>query len=189
MPKTSLSIFDGDYRHYHHHSSRFPRLRPEVAIIVDLDETLISSAASNRPYSDFLINVSSGNTTITFSVYKRPYLDSFLAGISRIATVYLYTAADEEYTRQILHHIDPFGRYFAGVFTRKDCIPVGDSKWQKDFTKCGTDMSTTILVDDDLGQFGDYADNGIAVDPFTGHESHAQLPDVLQEINELYQRI
>jgi RNA polymerase II subunit A small phosphatase-like protein len=149
-------------------------------VILDLDQTLIFSKFISSGISGFAIDVEEGGRTFRVYVDRRPGLDEFLQSLSGIASVYLFTAGSYEYTTEILRYLDPYGRIFKGVFTRRDCQRLGHSKYAKGFEKCGTDMSKTVIVDDDPAHLARYPRNGIVVRPYTGGFADKELSRVLR---------
>jgi TFIIF-interacting CTD phosphatase-like protein len=155
------------------------------AVILDLDGVLVNASPSPRPYSDFLVTIPSLGGPTTLSVYKRAYVDAFLAGLAGFARVFLFTAASEEYAAQMARHLDPLGRYFSGVLTRSDCVQVGPAAWRKEWARCGTDMARTIIVGSDARDFAEHRANGVVVPAFDGDERRARLPGALAQIRRL----
>lgn len=158
----------------------------QLSVILDLDNTLIFSRTANDSFSDFTIQVETDDQNTTFYVDKRPFLDSFLTGISRLADIYLFTNSEPNYATAVANYIDPFGLIFKGIFTRRDCKLSGTT-WTKEYSHCGTDMNFTIIVDDDSGYFGEYA--GIKVEPYFGQRSDAELPRVLDIVQSVHDEL
>ncbi|KAK8892432.1 hypothetical protein M9Y10_029660 [Tritrichomonas musculus] len=158
--------------------------KKELTVILDLDNTLISSfiLKPDSNMCDFLFSLQDGNQTSTIGVIKRPNVDTFLMALSKYATIYLFTAAKKEYVSEIIRQIDPIGTYFTKIFTREHCIQVGDKKFKKDYSICGTNMSRTLIVDDIPDNFKDYANNGISVKPFVGGINDDDLARVFKKI-------
>jgi TFIIF-interacting CTD phosphatase-like protein len=103
-----------------------------LTVILDLDGILIDASPSPRPYSDFFVTIQSQTGAAILSIYKRPYVDAFLAGLASFAYVFLFTTSSEEYAVQIGNRLDPLGQSFSGILTRKDCTQVGPATWRKE---------------------------------------------------------
>ena len=154
--------------------------KKKLIIILDLDNTLISSEyATPTSFSDFIITIKEDGKNVDICVNKRPKLGMFLANLSKIAKLILFTAANEEYTKEILREIDPLNLYFEEVFTRDDCILQTDGKYIKDYNKCITDFSRTLIIDDIEANIANYKGNGLKIKPFIGQESDNELEKFL----------
>jgi TFIIF-interacting CTD phosphatase-like protein len=182
----SSSVFRDDYEL----CQTFPRcLSPhsipnrKITVIIGLDQVLIHASPVSRPYSDFLVTVSNGTGSVTYSVYLRPFAREFLSALATLATVYLFTTADSEYTEKVLRHIDPVKRVFAGVFTRKDCIYVNGLQLAKRFENCGIDMNRTVIIGHTVDEFGEFTEQGLLVRPYTGEEDDMELLSILYSIS------
>ena len=181
---------------FYNKSSRYKNNKPSysnkqnegqknLTVILDLDNTLISSfiLSPNSSICDFLFTLQDFPEMI--GVVKRPNVDSFLMKLSSIATIYLFTSAEREYATKIVNEIDPMGIYFTKIFTRENCIQIDDKKYKKDYSICKTNMSRTLIVDDIPDNFKDYAKNGISVCPYNGGIEDNDLVRVLQKITNL----
>ncbi|OHT10722.1 hypothetical protein TRFO_19953 [Tritrichomonas foetus] len=159
----------------------------KLTVILDLDNTLIFSkyAKSSTTLSDFLITINENGHYVDIAVNKRPKLDYFLSTLSKIATLFLFTAASRDYAEEILSQIDPFNIYFEKVFTREDCKLTSEGIYKKDYSKCITNFSRTIIIDDIPTNFIDYKDNGLPIAPFKGQTMDNELNRIIQIISVL----
>lgn len=159
--------------------------KKDLTVILDLDNTLISSfiLSPDSSICDFLFTLQDFPEMI--GVVKRPNVDSFLSKLSSFATIYLFTSAEREYATKIINEIDPIGKYFTKVFTRENCIQIEDKKYIKDYSICGANMSRTLIVDDIPDNFRDYQNNGIFIHPYKGGVHDNDLILVLQKIIKL----
>lgn len=150
-------------------------------LVIDLDHTLIYS--SNKPFemSDFVFTVSDSDNVETFYILKRPQLDLFLSLLIKFSTIYLYTTARRDYTTQILHNIDPMGKYFKRVFCREDCIMEGDNNFIKDISICNTDLRRTVIIDNNPNAYGtkEKHPNLLPISPFLGSSKDKELTKIL----------
>lgn len=156
----------------------------ELTVILDLDNTLISSfdLQQSPNICDFLFTLPNGDQMSKIGVIKRPDVDLFLMTLSKFATIYLFTAATKEYASEIIRQIDPIGIYFTKVFTREHCTKENEKKLKKNYSICGTNMSRTLIVDDIPENFKDYSCNGIPIKPFRGAVNDDGLAQVFQQI-------
>lgn len=79
------------------------KLSKALILVLDLDETLVFSS-SMRPDPKLKFHEFDDNGSLTF-IYERPFLASFLKHISPRYTLAVWTAAEREYARFIVHNI------------------------------------------------------------------------------------
>lgn len=151
-------------------------------LIFDLDNTLIYSSTQPFSLSDFAITLNDTENYEVIYILKRPHLDDFLSYLTRFSTLYLYTTATREYTKQILNNIDPLGTYFKKVFCREDCTNDGNNNYIKDISKCNTDLSRTIIIDNNPAAYGPKETNPnlIPIFPFHGNSNDRELTKMLK---------
>ncbi|OMJ67321.1 hypothetical protein SteCoe_35539 [Stentor coeruleus] len=101
----------------------------KLNIVMDLDWTMIYAFRTNLAYSEPQVELELKRLKVKYSNLKlekkyipssqiyliiaiRPNLTDFLSKLVRIATLYVYTSAEEEYARIVLSMIDPTKRLF-----------------------------------------------------------------------------
>ncbi|XZE18287.1 NIF family HAD-type phosphatase [Pirellulaceae bacterium SH449] len=118
-------------------------------LILDLDETLIFG--SERPLqrdADFRVG--------PFYLYKRPFLDQFLASASKLYDVAIWSSASEDYVDGIGRYLLPIVGEWKFVWSRGRCIQrlnpeIFETDFIKDLRKVrriGFDLDRTLIVDD-----------------------------------------
>eukprot|EP00571_Detonula_confervacea_P003310 CAMPEP_0172324970 /NCGR_PEP_ID=MMETSP1058-20130122/52777_1 /TAXON_ID=83371 /ORGANISM="Detonula confervacea, Strain CCMP 353" /LENGTH=254 /DNA_ID=CAMNT_0013041399 /DNA_START=151 /DNA_END=912 /DNA_ORIENTATION=+ len=101
--------------------------------------------------------------------YFRPGALMALQLCSYFGVLHIYTAAQESYTNNILHELDPDRRIFTKVLHRTEFPQI--VKEGKDLNVGTDDMQRAILFDDRLYNFKPQKyENGIIVKPFTSDE-------------------
>lgn len=185
-PHRSNSLTDSinnsyDYIKYRSIQRSTSNSRP-LYLIIDLDNTLIYSSAQPFSVSDFIITLNNSDSYESFYILKRPHLDDFLSYLTKFSTLYLYTTATRDYANQVLRHIDPLGTYFKKVFCREDCIKEGNGVYIKDVSKCNTDLSRTIIIDNNPRAFGSNEKNPnlIPIFPFHGSSKDRELTKLVR---------
>lgn len=110
----------------------------KLTMILDLDRTLVYSTttADNKP--SFIIE--------NKSIYKRPYLDTFLSSVGQCCDLVVYTSALKDYADKVIDQIDK-NKIIKHRYYRHDCISVYNY-WCKDATSLGYDKSNVIILDD-----------------------------------------
>ena len=162
-------------------------------LILDLDETLIY--ATETPLmqrSDFLV--------YTYHVYKRPYLDTFLATCLDWFDVAVWTSSGAEYAAKVVNTIFPDPQALAFVWASDRCSTVynynydlidGDypqyysRKPLKKVKRRGYDLASVIAIDDTPRKWEKSYGNLITVKPFVGDESDRELEHLLIYLNTL----
>lgn len=181
---TSINnLFSYDYLSYHS-IQRSTSISNQFYIIIDLDNTLIFSSTKPFSVSDFVITIKESDSYETFYILKRPHLDDFLSQLTKFSTLYLYTTATREYTNQVLCNIDPLRTYFKKVFSREDCIKEDNNIFIKDVSKCNTDLSRTIIIDNNPEAYGSKVINSnlIPIFPFHGSSKDNELTKMIRHL-------
>lgn len=80
-------------------------------------------------------------------LFKRPLLDDFLAEVSKMCDVVLFTSAAPGYVERLVPLIEPAGSPFAAVLARAHCTSL-DALYVKDLSRLGRPLERVVLVDD-----------------------------------------
>jgi TFIIF-interacting CTD phosphatase-like protein len=156
-------------------------------LILDLDETLIHATETPlaRP-ADFSI--------YTYHIYKRPYLDTFVATCLDCFDVAIWTSSGSEYATQVVATIFPDPQVLKFVWTSNRCsiaynynFDLIDGRYPsyysrkplKKVKRCGYDLESVIAIDDTPRKWEQSYGNLITVKPFEGDETDRELPDLL----------
>ena len=115
----------------------------EYTLVLDLDETLIHYRDDEEYY------------------LVRPGVTKFLAELSEIYDIVLFTAGVKKYADWIVDHIDP-DRYITHRLYRRHTV-FKDAMYIKDLSMLGRDLSKTLILDNLYESFISQPDNGILV--------------------------
>jgi RNA polymerase II subunit A-like phosphatase len=141
-----------------------------LALILDLDQTLIDTIALSSPdFASRLIDESHSNEFLTFTVAPdtyvvrcRPHLQRFLETLSPHFTMYVSTLSRRSYAEAILRFIDPSSVYFANRLMCRDdeASPKNDRKSIVGFFP---DDGTMVVIVDDCPSvwMADWRDGGL----------------------------
>jgi TFIIF-interacting CTD phosphatase-like protein len=156
-------------------------------LILDLDETLIHATAKPLvQQSDFLV--------YNYHVYKRPYLDTFLATCLDWFDVAVWTSSGAEYASKVVDTIFPDPQALAFVWTSDRCSIVynynydlidGDypqyysRKLLKKVKRRGYNLESVIAIDDTPKKWEKSYGNLVRVTPFEGDKSDRELEHLL----------
>ncbi|CAM9302344.1 unnamed protein product [Ectocarpus sp. 8 AP-2014] len=188
--------------------ARHTRLAPykpgKMTVVLDMDECLLHSkfhgpGAASEAYrqleerpdavnevNSFWVALDDGDTA---QVNKRPGLDPFLEALARDYNTIVFTAAMPDYAGPVLDYIDPKGTLFHRRLYRSSCRQVKGA-FLKDLSVLGvesTDMSRTVLVDNNPLSFICQPTNGILVASFYDDPNDTALASVMQLIRHLDQ--
>ena len=136
----------------------------KLALILDLDHTLIHTTAAEHVPSDETLKAQEvhhlcidermeghgGSTRKHYLVKKRPHLDSFLAEAFEHFQMTIYTAGTRKYAEAIAKVIDPTGKLFSGRMVSRSDIK-GDKAGGHDKSLKRLflgDASMAIILDD-----------------------------------------
>ncbi|CAD7695026.1 unnamed protein product [Ostreobium quekettii] len=169
-----------------------------LTVVLDLDETLVRSySQDNVPVhlelARELIKLEvdcvgrSGATKVVS--FLRPGLFEFLARVSRLANVYVYTAGDADYARPLIRVLDCEGRFFKGAFYREATVATSLHDHVKDLEMLGADLTSTVLVDNNPYSFLLQPDNGLLCESFFGEPEDTHLLDVVLPTLQLLARV
>ena len=147
-------------------------------LILDVDETLIF--ATEEPLSrvaDFTV----GNK---YRVYKRPFVEQFLAWCFENFDVAVWTSATDDYAAEVLANIIPQTQNnLVFVWSRERCTPSLDVEsretfWEKKLTKLrrrGYNLENVIVVDDTPQMWRNSYGNLVRVEPYLGETEDDEL--------------
>lgn len=175
-------------------------LLPRLRIVMDLDECMVSSRFEVDSAPDYIRRIPGGDFAflkctdgMPFVMLKRPGVHDYLAAISEVADVYMYTAGIAEYGISAAAHLDPHGKIFRKVLCRNECVlikkPYNDI-YAKDLQKLGDEFlaERTLLVDNNIRSFYLQPSNGLLIKDFVGDINDNALADVSRFILEELQK-
>ena len=156
---------------------------PRKLLVLDLDETLVHARESVLEHEpDFYVG--------PYAVYRRPYLDKFIASVAEKFDVCVWTSAGEEYAQQIAEEIFPVG-VLKFLLSGQHCVIARDFETNeyspiKDLKKLkpkGFDLGSIVAVDDTPSKYRRNFGNLVTVREFVGDISDSELPLLLRYLN------
>eukprot|EP01105_Mastigella_eilhardi_P027407 TRINITY_DN8438_c0_g1_i1.p1 TRINITY_DN8438_c0_g1~~TRINITY_DN8438_c0_g1_i1.p1 ORF type:complete len:442 (-),score=122.97 TRINITY_DN8438_c0_g1_i1:228-1553(-) len=162
---------------------------PPVTIVLDLDETLLHASlalATPRGGSapDLTITVQEDGSEFALAVRKRPHLDAFLAEVSHLFEVVVFTASQKAYAGKLLDLLDPDHAIFKHRLYREACTVVCGN-YLKDLAVLGRDMSKVFIVDNSPHVYGYQIDNGVPITSWFEEAHDTALPLLLPFLKSL----
>lgn len=149
----------------------------KMTLVLDLDETLVHfcEVPNDDPEDP-------SKTKHLFLV--RPYVSTFLSSCSKYYEIVIFTASVKNYADYILDILDPEKEFISHRLYREDC-DFRDDCYIKDLSRLGRELSETLIVDNNAGNFQLQPDNGILIKSWYGEEGDQALKNLgplLEEI-------
>jgi len=173
-------------------SSTERKTSKKLAVVLDLDETLIHSRFVNKDdgtirqrerrktatvaTNEFILNI--GDETIR--VNRRPGLNKFLVEASELFDLYIFTAAIEEYACPVIDYLDPHNKIFTGRFYRGSCFQMPNRTYAKDLFHICDDLKRVVLVDNNCNSFALQKSNGIPISSFYDDSNDIALTKLMK---------
>lgn len=155
-----------------------PRERKTVTLVLDLDETLVHSSLEHCDDADFTFPVFVDLKEYTVYVKKRPYLREFLERVSEMFQVFIFTASQSIYAKQLLDVLDPDGKIISHRAYRESCV-FADGTYTKDLTVLGVDLAKVAIIDNSPQVFRLQVNNGIPIKSWFSDPSDCALISLL----------
>lgn len=154
-------------------------------LILDIDETLIHTESVPDEYADqydydFKFK---GNGKSLYYTKKRPYLDQFLDYAYANFDIAIWTAAGEDYAREILRNIRVLESSLKFFYTKDNCTiklsyDYSDYYGVKNLNKLkkkGYDLNRVLILDDKAETAVNNYSNLIQIKPFTDDNNDTEL--------------
>lgn len=152
------------------YSNKTIRLPFKYNLVLDLDETLISTEIINHElHKNFILKKKSecnflvSNNTI--AVYKRPYLNEFITFSCNNFNVFIFSAGEEKYVEEVLEKLK-LKDCIKFTFSRKHCIKI-DYLYIKDLSLIPNyNKTNTLIIDNCIYSFSNNLDEGILINSY-----------------------
>ncbi|XP_002987345.2 CTD small phosphatase-like protein 2 [Selaginella moellendorffii] len=163
---------------------RRTRRCPPVALVLDLDETLVHSTTDHCGNADFSFSLHANFQRQTVYVRRRPHLQMFMERVAQLFEIIVFTASQSTYAEKLLNILDPKRKVFRHRIFRDSCVLV-DGNYLKDLSVLGRDLSKTVIVDNSPQAFGFQVDNGIPIESWFDDEADCALASLLPFLESL----
>jgi Dullard-like phosphatase family protein len=110
-------------------------------------------------------------------IKKRPGVDEFLAEMSELYEVVVYTAALSLYANPILDQLDP-NNYIQYRLFRNSCV-LTNERIVKDLSRLGRDLDGVIIIDNSPACYGLQPENGIPISTWTDDMNDIKLSQLV----------
>jgi len=124
--------------------------------------------------------------TEQYKVYMRmrPNCEQFLATMSQLFEIVVFTASQKCYADKLLNILDTNGKYIHHRLFRDDCVQVQEN-FVKDLRILGRDLSKVIIVDNSPPAFAYQIDNGIPIISWFDDDNDKELLNMMTILNSL----
>jgi len=155
-------------------------------LVLDLDETLISSSQKHCFKHDIAVQVYISGFPSTFFVRKRPHVDLFLETVHQWFELVIFTASLSPYANAVIDQLDPKRRINRRYY-RQSCVNKAGS-YLKNLHTVSKDLSKIVIVDNSPIAFSLNKENGIAIPDYFGtnqqDESLLHLIPLLERVRD-----
>jgi len=169
---------------------RIPILRakkssmPRNTLVLDLDETLVHCNTEGTGEYDERFSVRYNNQNYDVFMKKRPYLEEFLATVSKWFEVVVFTASQKCYANTLLDVIDRDRKYIHHRVFRESCAHYKDN-FLKPLEILNRSLSNCFLIDNSPQTFGFQINNGIPITSWFDNEKDNELKQLLVILKEM----
>lgn len=119
--------------------------KDKICLVLDMDETLIHSSFNPPDKPDFQFDIGPEGAEATIYVGIRPGLDRFLADLSPLFELVVFTASTQPYADAVLNFVDP-KHYIKYRLYRDSCTDFG-GHWVKDLSRLNRKLERLIIID------------------------------------------
>ena len=139
---------------------------------MDLDETLIHALSVGKTGGDVQLTINGEKRSINI----RPFCKEFLAKLSTIYNIYVFTAGTLEYATPIVEELNRGKKTILGILHRENCFTTSHNFQIKDLRIIkNRPLSQIIIVDNFVHSFGLQLDNGIPILEFRHNKKDTEL--------------
>jgi len=163
-----------------------PQTESKPTLVLDLDETLVHCSTMEMENAHFNFTADFHGKLYNISGKKRPGLTAFLAHVSQLWEVVVFTASTSVYADQVVDIIDPRGQYISKRLFRESCTNV-EGNYIKDLASLNRDLKQTIIVDNSPQVFALQVTNGIPIQSWYEDDSDQELSTLTTILDEVLQ--
>ncbi|KAL4444472.1 hypothetical protein ABPG74_016765 [Tetrahymena malaccensis] len=135
-------------------------------LVLDLDETLITSSVLEFKSADLKIKVNLPNGKgKNVWVKFRPGVQNFLNEMNELYELIIFTSSIKEYANAVIDFLDCESLVNVRIF-RENCSIDSSGNLYKDLTKLNRNLGEIIIIDNQASQFKKNPENGIQIKDF-----------------------
>jgi len=153
-------------------------------LVLDLDETLISSSLKHSAKHDIHVKVTISGVSSSFFIRKRPHVDHFLETVSQWYELIIFTASLSPYANAVIDQLDP-NRLISKRYYRQSCVNKSGC-YMKDLKTVCRDLSKVIIIDNSPIAYSLNKENAIPIEDYVGFNAQdSALLNLLPLLDEL----
>lgn len=152
-------------------------LKGRKTLVLDLDETLIHSSYGYTRNPDIVLPIRAQGVTHMIHINKRPGVEKFLARVSELYEVVVFTASLGEYAAPLMKKLDK-EKKVSGLLFREACT-IDNGHFVKDLSRLGRDLKNVILVDNAVKSFEFQPENAYHIKDFFDDNSDNELEKLI----------
>lgn len=147
----------------------------QKVLVLDLDETLVHCQFKAPEKYDLIVPVSIETVQYNVYVQKRPHVEEFLAELSKLYYIVIFTAAITPYANPIIDILLPNLPAPQRLF-RESCVDI-QGILLKDLSMFNIPLSKIIIVDNNSLSFSKHRTNGVLSKTWEGDYNDNELID------------
>lgn len=165
-----------------------PITKKTKTLLLDLDETLIHTCMLRDNPDVVLSYLGNGvDNTKQLPIKLRPYLREFLAALSPLYEIAIFTASAAVYAKTIVNYIDKDKKYINAILSREHCMETKNGFFIKDLRIIKErDLKDVIIVDNLVHSFGFQLENGVPILEFINDKKDEELKHLKDYLLEAY---
>ncbi|KAL0225763.1 hypothetical protein P9112_013087 [Eukaryota sp. TZLM1-RC] len=163
-----------------------PQIAPNIGrktLVLDLDETLVHTSYENFHNHDFSIKLFLNGCVRELFVYKRPYVDHFLASVAPYFEVVVFTASVSTYANPVIDILDK-EKVITNRLFRDSCLSM-KGFFIKDLSRLGRNLNDVVIVDNSPLCYMLHKSHAIPINSFFKNKRDQGLREVLPILDQV----
>lgn len=160
-----------------------PQHEKRIALVLDLDETLVHSSFKPVPNADFIIPVEIEGQVHQVFVLKRPGVDQFMKRMGDLYEVIVFTASLAKYADPLLDLLDK-DKVIASRLFREACTNL-KGNYVKDLSLLGRPIKSCIIIDNSPASYALHPEHAVPVESWFDDMNDKELYDLIPILEDL----
>lgn len=151
-------------------------------LVLDMDETLVHATAPTE--GDYRLIVPA-EPAFEIGLRLRPFVKDFLAKMSEIYEIVVFTSSQQAYADSVLNFLDPQHTLIHHRLYRQHCTVLSGVSYKDLRVFTGVDLRDIVICDNLISNFGLQLDNGVPVKTWTNAKDDKELVLLCQYLTRL----
>ncbi|CAG9327381.1 unnamed protein product [Blepharisma stoltei] len=152
-------------------------------LVLDLDETLVHSSLKPVNNPDMVIQIEVEGITSLIYVKIRPGVSEFLAKVSRLYEIVLFTASLSKYANPVINKLDP-DNYISSRLFRENCV-IYNGNYVKNLSQLGRNVKDVVIVDNSPIAYSMHPNNAVPIKSWFDDEYDKELGKIIPILESL----